>query len=182
MAPRKKQAAKKAKKEETKKTTVKVEGPEVRYMKSLKGAAVQVPKMIVLHAMGEFVENVFAVDFLKSVGFSVHAMITPAGSIIRCRDDDEGAYHAGDFNTDSLGVEFLVEGSHNWSSFLAAIQNKYLTDKQYETGVYLVKQWLAKHKIEKVTTHSSLSPARKFDPGPGFPLKQFEKDIGVKIK
>jgi N-acetyl-anhydromuramyl-L-alanine amidase AmpD len=152
------------------------------YMRLNKGAVQQTPDTIVIHAMSEYIEEFHAVDFLKNIGLSVHAMITPDGKTIKCRNDNEGAYHAKEFNTNSLGVEFLVKGQHTYTTFLAAIQNNYISDEQYKAGVKLVRHWLAKHNIIQVATHKSLSPGRKFDPGPGFPLKQFEKDIGIKIK
>lgn len=175
--PRKKATKKKA----TKKEVTEKDTPKIKYMKSMVGRTVQVPNHIVIHAMMERVEGMHAVDFLKSVGLSVHAMITPEGIIIRCRDDDEGAYHAGNFNVDSLGVEFLVPGEGDITHLHRTTAEAYVNPEQYKAGVYLIKQWLKKHKIEKVSTHRYLSPGRKFDPGSGFPIKQFAKDIGVKI-
>lgn len=156
---------------------LKREFPKIFYMHLNKGAVHQSPDRIVLHAMSEYIEGLYAVDFLKNIGLSVHAMITPDGTIIRCRDDNEGAYHAKGFNTNSLGVEFLVKGQHTYNSFLTAIQKPYLSKEQYEAGVYLVKSWMKEYDITKVQEHSYLSPRRKFDPGPGFPKIQFSKDI-----
>lgn len=172
----------KRKKKETEEKTIekesiKVSGPETLYMRLNKGGVYQFPDRIVLHAMSEYIEGLYAVDFLKNIGLSVHAMITPDGKIIRCRNDNEGAYHAKGFNTNSLGVEFLVGGRHSYTSFLAAIQKPYVSKEQYEAGVYLVKSWMKEYDIIKVHEHSYLSPRRKFDPGPGFPRIQFGKDI-----
>lgn len=159
------------------KEPIKVLCPEVLYMHLNKGAIRQVPDRIVLHAMSEYIEGLYAVDFLKNIGLSVHAIITPSGKIIRCRNDNEGAYHAKGFNTNSLGVEFLVKGQHSYTSFLKAIQTPYLSQEQYEAGMCLVKEWMKEWDITKVQEHSYLSPRRKFDPGPGFPKIQFSKDI-----
>ena len=179
MAPRKKMKKEASKKDATEKK-VKPEF-EIKYMKSMIGRSVQVPDHIVIHAMMERIEGQHAVDFLKSVGFSVHAMITPDGNIIRCRDDDEGAYHARGHNVNSLGVEFLAPGEGDIFHLYRTMSDGFITPEQYKAGVHLVKRWLKKHKIEKVSTHRYLSPGRKFDPGTGFPIKQFAKDIGVKI-
>lgn len=158
----------------------KIEFPET-FMRLNKGAINQVPGRIVIHAMSEYIDGLFAVDFLKSIGLSVHALICPNGKVIRCRLDNEGAYHAKEYNNNSLGVEFLVKGEHSYPSFLSAIQRPYLTEEQYEAGVKLVKQWISKYEIIKVWEHSWLSPGRKFDPGPGFSLYRFEEDIETKI-
>ena len=92
------------------------------------------PKRIIVHAMGQHIvqdnDILFAPDFLDSVGLSAHCLIDPSGEVIRCRNDNEGAWHAKGFNTDSLGIEFLVEGVHDYASFLEAIKSNYITQKR----------------------------------------------------
>jgi N-acetyl-anhydromuramyl-L-alanine amidase AmpD len=146
-----------------------------------KGAKNQLPSRIVLHAMGEYVKldsgNKHAYDFLKDIGLSAHALICPDGTIIRCRDDNQGAYHARGFNTDSLGVEFLVTGKHTYSSFKSAIKKPYLTFEQHISGVELLRDWCSKHTIVSIDRHSDIDPERKVDPGEGFPFDLILKDI-----
>lgn len=155
--------------------------PNLRVMCLNKGAAKQTPDRIVIHAMSEFINGMHAVDFLKNIGLSVHAMVAPDGKIIRCRRDHQGAYHAKGANTNSLGVEFLVPGPHTYASFLEDIQHDYISVEQYDAGVWLLKNWLRKFDIIEISEHRYISPGRKYDPGPGFPRKQFEEDIGVSI-
>src|SRR5210317_1860024 len=91
------------------------------------------PKMIVVHSMGEFLLDphpIHATDFLEKIGLSAHALVAPSGNIYICRDDDQGAYHAKGYNTDSLGIEFLVAGHHNYGSFLETIKTDWVTDEQ----------------------------------------------------
>ena len=150
-----------------------------------RGAKSQVPDMIVIHSMGEYIlhEGTYkhAVDFLRDIGLSAHALICPDGSIIKCREDDQGAYHARSFNKDSLGVEFLVKGKHDYASFKKAISSFYLTFDQHISGVELLKDWCAKHDIVSINMHSTLSPSYKCDPGTGFPKDLIAKDIGFEI-
>ena len=58
-----------------------------------KGAESQTPSRIVVHAMGEFIdiepEDYSAVEFLRKLGLSAHAFITPSGVVIRSRRDDQ---------------------------------------------------------------------------------------------
>ncbi len=146
-----------------------------------KGARSQVPIRIVIHSMGEYIfhegKYKHAYDFLKDIGLSAHALICPNGEVIRCREDTQGGWHAKDHNKDSLGVEFLVEGQHDYTSFLKAIDNYYLTFDQHCAGVELLRDWCSKYDIKSIDTHSDLDPSRKKDPGKGFPIEQFLIDV-----
>lgn len=140
------------------------------------------PKMIVVHAMGEFILDprpIHATDFLAKLGLSAHALICPDGDVYICRDDDQGAYHARGYNTDSLGVEFLVEGHHDYSSFIDAIKKNYITSAQWDAGVRAVRSWVDAYKIphDKLVRHSDISPGRKVDPGTGFKWDKFKTEV-----
>jgi len=95
------------------------------------GASHNAPQRIILHAMGEFIDtdgrDYFAADFLKKLGLSAHMLITPSGVAIKCREYNQGAYHAKGYNTNTLGIEFLVPGLHTYESFLEAINSEYLS-------------------------------------------------------
>ncbi len=139
------------------------------------------PELIVIHALGEYIEwepeDLWAPAFLDKIGLSAHALVTPDGNIIRCREDYEGAWHAKNFNKNSLGIEFLVEGTHTYETFRQRIKEKYITGAQYNAGVKQVREWIEKHNIEQIKAHSELSPRRKFDPGMGFPMTLFIQDV-----
>lgn len=141
------------------------------------------PRTIIVHAMGEHIMmddgKTFehAPDFLERMKLSVHALIAPDGTIIRCRDDSETAYHAQGYNTNSLGMEMLVAGRHDYGSFVRTIAEKYLTDAQYEAAVKQCREWVSLHKIERIVRHSDVSPGRKLDPGAGFPFDKFLADV-----
>jgi len=142
-----------------------------------KGNKYNNPKMIVVHAMAEYLHTkeglVFAPDFLEKIGLSAHALIIPNGDVMICRPDNKGAYHARGFNTDSLGVEFLVRGVHDYGSYISEIKKDYVTDAQYEAGSELVRQWVNDHSIKTIARHSDISPERKVDPGAGFHWDEF---------
>lgn len=155
------------------------------------------PKMIVLHAMGQYIhanQNVLdyyssknlelnrdyhAPEWLRALGYSAHQLIDPSGIRIKCREDAQGAWHARGFNEDSLGVEFLAKGIHTYSSFSEMIKEQWVTDNQYESGILLVRYWMDTYDIAKdqIKCHYELSPERKKDPGTGFPLEAFISDL-----
>ena len=146
-----------------------------------KGAKKQIPTRIVIHSMGEYIKvgsgNKHAYDFLKDIGLSAHALICPDGMVMMCRDTNQGAYHARGFNKNSLGVEFLVAGQHDYSSFITAIKEPYLNFDQYVAGVELIREWCRNHDISSIDRHSDLDPTRKKDPGNGFDWEQFIIDV-----
>jgi len=148
------------------------------------GGGDQNPDSIVVHAMGEYIMNengmfVHASTFLTDYKLSAHILVTPNGDLLRCRHDDKIGWHAKGHNTGSLGIEFLVEGEHNYPTFSNKIKEPYLTDKQYAAGVDVVMEWRELYEIQKVDRHSDLSPERKVDPGNGFPWSDFKKRLGV---
>ena len=140
------------------------------------------PDMIIVHCMGEYIDlyddpvpDPHAESFLHMIGLSAHALVCPNGDIISCRDDVEGAYHAKGFNSTSLGIEFLVEGTHTIATLADTIIGPYLKNDQYDAGLEYVRDWIQEYDIprERVLRHSDVSPGRKIDPGAGFPWDAF---------
>ncbi len=156
-------------------------------------------KIIVLHAMAEYIHvdqavynyyynkgkilevgrDYHAPEWLRALGLSAHRLATPMGQSIKCRDYAQGAYHASGYNTNSLGIEFLVPGVHNYPSFLEALKTSYLTSSSFDCGIESVRAWMELKNIEKgeIKTHYELSPDRKEDPGEGFPLLDFLNEL-----
>lgn len=141
------------------------------------------PSVIVVHAMAEYVladdgkSYEHAPDFLERMGLSAHVLVAPDGTRYRCREDHEGAYHARGFNVDSLGIEILLPGRHDYGSFLKGIAKPlWCIGPQYAEGVQQVREWVRLYG-SRVERHSDISPGRKLDPGMGFPWAKFLSDI-----
>lgn len=143
------------------------------------GGGKQTPNLVVIHAMGEFLEagevDYFAKDFLDKLGYSAHFLVTPSGVVIRCRQLDEVSYHAKGHNVGSIGIEVLVPGVWTYGSFLERIKTSYMFEKQYAALVELCRT--KELRALPYKRHSDLSPGRKFDPGDGFNYQQFIDDV-----
>lgn len=147
------------------------------------GGGLQKPSRIIVHAMGEYIvsngQAYTARDWLLNLGLSTHSLITPSGVNIRCRQDDQVAYHAKGYNVGSLGIEVLVPGVYRadkYHEFLLAITTHYVTDSAYWAAVEQCREWLKAHDISHIDRHSDLDPTRKQDPGSGFPWGIFLED------
>jgi N-acetylmuramoyl-L-alanine amidase len=151
----------------------------------------QKPEGIIIHSMGEYINKIFASDFILSIGLSVHAFIGVDGKVYMAAGSDRVAYHAGksvfkgkyNLNSSFLGFELLVPGEHNMKTFTDAIQNgNPYSDAQYEASAELCSQWMNEFEIpvEKVLGHVDVSGANlnvrldpKIDPGRGFDWDRF---------
>ena len=123
--------------------------------------------------MAEYINGRHAVDFLEHVKLSAHALIEPSGVVIRCRDDDQRAWHARGFNHTHLGVEVLVPGEHTYASFVRAIdQPGWANDAQMVALRELCGVWCERWGLEAddIKGHCDVDPGRKVDPGRGFQL------------
>ena len=117
---------------------------EVINRQSPYGTSTQQPNRIILHSIAEYIrfegELLYAPEFLEKIKLSAHALIAPDGTLIRTRQDKEGAYHAKSHNKNTLGVEIMVAGEHDYSSFLKTIEKQskrcYVLKKDKLPGYY----------------------------------------------
>lgn len=142
------------------------------------------PRRIIVHCMAESIDyadqRMDAPDFLRHVGLSCHAMVRPNGTLIHCREDDEGAYHAKGHNQNTLGIELLVPDAHNLVQLKDRVQSTWLSAAQFETLAGWVRDKMRRHEIDRdlVKRHSDLDPERRwFDPGPSFPWALFRAEL-----
>ena len=107
---------------------------------------------------------------------SYHYLIGRSGHIWQIVEDRRRAWHAGvstfagraNCNDYSLGVSF--SNAQNGEAF---------TPQALRAGVELVAKLCREHSIpvNRITTHALVSPGRKHDPGPLFPLGDFLADV-----
>lgn len=167
-----------------------------------------IPQGVIVHSMAEYLhrdsvvaalklankpipadlpEAVPAAYWLELRGYSAHLLAAPDGQIIRTRNDDQIAYHAGkpttgpyagvSLNSKMLGIEFLVPGTHSYGSFLKAIRHDYITGDQFAAGMNEIIRWFKTHRLSEIERHSHYDPDRKPDPGDGFPWDVLQSDL-----
>lgn len=148
------------------------------------GAAQQTPRRIILHAMAYQLDyegrRMYAASFLERVRLSAHVLVAPDGTIIRCRDDLQGAWHAKGHNTDTLGMEILVPDAYNLTELKARTATPgWMSPAQFDAVVNQCRYWLRTHDIQRIERHSDVDPERRwFDPGKGFPWDEFLERVG----
>ena len=118
------------------------------------------PKGIILHSMSEYLmyegQRLYAKDFLKKLGLSVHGFIKPDGTYDKMITSPNKAFHAGKslheglsgLNSHYLGVELLVPGLNDYGSFTKKIKvpGTY-TQTQFDQTVKVFKFWMDKFNI-----------------------------------
>ena len=157
------------------------------------------PKVLVVHSMSEFLmyegQKMYAKDFLKKLGLSVHGFITPDGTYDKMIESPHRAAHAGKsfwagingLNSHSLGIELLVEGVNDYGSFSKKINEPgTYTQAQFDKTVEVFKWWMNQYKIpiDNVVRHSDCSGDHvrgvgkgKTDPGSAFDWDAFKKAL-----
>ena len=157
------------------------------------------PKGIILHSMSEYLmwkgRKLYAKEFLKELGLSVHGFIKPDGTYDKMIVSPNKAFHAGKslheglsgLNSHYLGVELLVPGLNDYGSFSKKIQQKgTYSKKQFDTTVEVFKFWMKKFNIpaSRVVRHSDVSGDHvrgkgkgKTDPGNAFNWKAFQRAL-----
>ena len=157
------------------------------------------PKGIIVHSMSEYLKledgPMYAHNFLKSIGLSVHGFVKPDGKYERMIDSPGKAFHAGKslhegvsgLNSHYLGFELLVPGTHDFGTFSKAIETPgTYTEEQFKTSVEICKYWMDKYNIPatRVVRHSDVSGddvrgkgKGKTDPGSAFDWNRFQKEL-----
>lgn len=149
---------------------------------------------ILIHSMGEFIGDKFAYDFLKDNNLSAHFLIDAAGNIIHGPDTSKVAFHAGlsewkgqtNLNETFIGIEFLIFGFHNWSSFVKAIADPTsFTEDHYKSCAKICRDLMKVYPLitkDRILGHSEVSGKDvrsdpKIDPGVGFSMSKLKELI-----
>ena len=132
------------------------------------GGGIQTPDRLIIHSMSEYINGMYADEFLASVGLSAHFLLCPNGSFIKLRRTHEKAWHAKGHNTNTVGIEVLVEGEHTYDEFLEKIKTDWVKPEQMEALIEMSNGIIFHYDMEtkNVLRHSDIDPERKYDPGP----------------
>jgi len=154
------------------------------------------PKGIIVHSMSEFLvwegKTLYAKDFLKKLGLSVHGFIKPDGTYDKMIETPGKAFHAGKslhegisgLNSHFLGVELLVPGVNNYAEFNKKINTPgTYSQAQFDQTVKVFRFWMNKYNIpiNNVVRHSDCSGDHvrgknkgKTDPGSALDWEAFK--------
>jgi N-acetyl-anhydromuramyl-L-alanine amidase AmpD len=157
------------------------------------------PKGIIIHSMSEFLvwegKTLYAKDFLKKLGLSVHGFIKPDGTYDKMIETPSKAFHAGKslheglsgLNSHFLGVELLVPGVNDYAGFIKKIDTPgTYSQAQFDQTVKVFKFWMDKYKIpiSNVVRHSDCSGDHvrgknkgKTDPGSALDWDAFKTSL-----
>ena len=140
-------------------------------------------------------KRLYAKDFLKKLGLSVHGFIKPDGVYDKMIETPGKAFHAGKslheglsgLNSHYLGVELLVPGTNDFAQFSKKINTPgTYSQAQFDTTVKVFKFWMDKFNIlaSRVVRHSDVSGDAvrgkgkgKTDPGNAFDWETFQKAL-----
>lgn len=142
-------------------------------------------------------QRLYAKDFLKKLGLSVHGFIKPDGVYDKMIESPNKAFHAGKslheglsgLNSHYLGIELLVPGTNDFSQFNKKINSPgTYSQAQFNTTVKVFKFWMDKYNIpvNRVVRHSDVSGddvrgkgKGKTDPGSAFDFEALIKALSV---
>ena len=163
------------------------------------------PTLIVAHDTAGRLEKGSSVEWFasKDCNTSAHVVVERDGSIVQMVPFNKKAFHAGrsswkgrEFcNAFSIGIEIVNPGAldksgtawfkqtfadcvavntkehgsgHKWMAY---------TPEQIEAVKAICKAISEKYDIEDLTTHWAISPGRKVDPSPLFPLEEIRAEV-----
>ena len=141
------------------------------------GGGIQTPNRLIIHSMSEYINGMYADEFLKSVGLSAHFLLCPDGSFIKLRKTHEKCWHAKGHNTNTIGIEVLVEGVHTYETFLEKIKTDWVKPEQMEALIEMSKGIMQYYEFDEVVRHSDIDSPRKQDPGSGFDWEYFKSKL-----
>ena len=153
---------------------------------------------VIIHSMGEYIGEDYAIDFLEKVGLSAHFFITPDGFIIHGAPTERVAWHAGqsqfgdqkNLNSTFIGIEIMIAGSHTYATFLEAIKSPdAFSQNVYESVASVIGDLMEiypKITLDRIVRHSDVSGADvrtdpKHDPGIGFDMDKLKKLVEDEI-
>lgn len=156
------------------------------------GGGDHTPKMLTIHAMAQNIKldkdlklkdktikaGVYpAHEWLQLLGLSCHFLQNPDGSFTKQRSTKKVCWHAKGFNTGNIGIEVLMEGTHNYGEFIELMKTDWVTRDQYGSLPIMSKGIMDFYDITNIKRHSDLSPERKYDPGEGFAWSWFLEQL-----
>lgn len=154
-----------------------IDGKQVDYKPSPNIGGVITPQYLVIHYTAAKTENSAISWMLSKQGqVSAHLHIARDGHVVQLVPFNIKAWHAGQsswkgltgLNSYSIGIELQNDSVEDY------------TVKQLEINAEISKSLVRKYTLKDVVGHSDISPGRKVDPGPKFPMNLFRDAVMCK--
>lgn len=151
-----------------------IDGKQVDYKPSPNVGGVIVPTYIVQHyTAAKTAESAIGWMLSKQGGVSAHLHIARDGKVVQLAPFNIKCWHAGasewkginGLNSHSIGIELQNDSKEEYTAC------------QLEVDMEICKALIAKYPIKEILGHSEISPGRKVDPGPLFPMKLFKAAV-----
>ena len=108
----------------------------------------------------------------KPVSTSIHYAIEGNGSVVQGVMDQDVAYHAGNYNSKSIGIEMCGKPGDGGGEGSKGLYARMYTDEMLDECAKLVAAKCALYNLKPtrqyVTGHEDLDPGRRSDPGTKF--------------
>lgn len=154
-----------------------IDGKQVDYRPSPNIGGVITPQYVIVHYTAAQTAN-SAISWMlsKQGGVSAHLHIARDGKVVQLVPFNIKAWHAGvstwkgltGLNSHSIGLELQNDSKEDY------------TPLQLEVTKDITKALVSKYAIKDVLGHSDISPGRKVDPGPKFPMGLFKAAVMCK--
>lgn len=151
-----------------------LDGKQVDYRPSPNIGGVIVPQYAIIHYTAAKTANSAISWMLSKQGqVSAHLHIARDGHVVQLVPFNIKAWHAGvsswkgltGLNSHSIGFELQNDSTEDYPI------------KQIEVSMDICRALVSKYNLKDVLGHSDISPGRKVDPGPKFPMKLFKAAV-----
>lgn len=130
---------------------------------------------LVIHVMDGTMKGTAAWFANPDARVSAHYGIGASGEIHQYVNDEDTAWHSGDFDTNLTSIGLEHEGRKGWIPTLEQY------DASVELAATLCQRYAIQPTAKTILRHSTVSSKKPDCPGDGFPIEQYISDIAGRL-